>query len=114
MTASDGNGGAVSDTFTITVGDVGDLEVDFGTAAESKPLQAREGGARVQIPLLLDGRAPQALTIPLEVTHVGGATAADYTGIPASVTIAAGAKNAGFGLRAIADGMLEPRRGPAD
>ena len=110
VTARDGRGGSVSDTFTLTVGDVGDLVVNFGTASSSYPIKVREGGSH-RFRLLLSAEAPQPLTIPLVVTHRGGATEADYTRLPASVTFAAGKKDAGFHIRAIPDQAREPGEG---
>ena len=111
VTANDGNGGSVSDTFTITVEDAGDLAVDFGTAVESAPIRVREGGSIHGFSLLLNGEAPQGLTIPIVVTHLGGATTADHTPIPESVTFEAGRKSASFRMRAIADEILETGEG---
>ena len=118
VTASDGRGGSVSDTFTLTVGDVGDLVVNFGTEVGSYPIKVRESERLHRFILLLSsgssGRrteAPQPLTIPLVATHRGGATAADYTGLPASVTFATGEKVADFHIRAIPDQAREPGEG---
>ena len=111
VTANDGNGGSVSDTFTITVADRGDLAVDFGTAAASDPVKVRETVNRHRLLFFLSGEAPRALTIPIEVTHVGGATTADYTGIPESVTFQTGEKRTSFTMRAVPDQMLEPGEG---
>ena len=58
-----------------------------------------------------DTEAPRALTIPLDVTHVGGASTDDYDELPASVTIARGARNAGFNVRAVRDAMRESGEG---
>ena len=111
VTARDGRGGSVSDTFTLTVGDVGDLVVNFGTDAASNPIKVRESIVPHRFMLLLSAEAPQPLTIPLVVTHRGGATEADYTGLPASVTFAADKKVAGFDIRAIPDQAREPGEG---
>ena len=43
------------------------------------------------------------MTIPLVVTHVGGATEADYAAIPESVTFAAGQTSAHYYVRALPD-----------
>ena len=51
------------------------------------------------------------MTIPLLVTRQGGATEADYTGIPASVTFAAGKGSTGFSIRAIPDQTIETGEG---
>ena len=43
------------------------------------------------------------MTIPLVVTHLGGATAADYSGPPSSLTFAAGRTRFTFGVKATDD-----------
>ena len=58
-----------------------------------------------------DGNPQQPLTIPLVVTHVGGATPEDYEGIPSSVTFAVGESVTGFSMRAIPDDRKEPGEG---
>ncbi len=106
LTATDGEGESVSVTFDITVGAVGDLVVNFGTHTDAT-VRVRESGTPHRLMLLLSREAPHPLTIPLVVTHVGGATAADYTGLPASVTFATGKRAAGFDIRAIPDQARE-------
>ena len=53
---------------------------------------AREGGAAatVAVAVVLSAAAPAAVTIPLTREHLSGATEADYSGVPAGVTFAAG------------------------
>ena len=80
--------------------------VNFGTAADAT-VKVREGPVPHRLTMVLDSEPQQPVTIPLVVTHVGGATAADYADLPASVTFAAGAKVAGFDIRAIPDGKVE-------
>ena len=111
LTASDGDGGSVGDAFNIEVGDPLDVLVQFGTAADSNPIRVRESGTSHRLLLLLSTAAPRELIIPLDVTHVGGASTDDYDQIPASVTIARGARNAGFNLHAVPDGAREPGEG---
>ena len=106
LTATDGESESVSVTFDITVGAVGDLVVNFGTHTDAT-VRVRESGTPHRLMLLLSREAPHPLTIPLVVTHVGGATAADYTGLPASVTFATGKRAAGFDIRAIPDQARE-------
>ena len=83
--------------------------VDFSTSW-GHTIQARERGVRRRLRVLLrdnkwaPGANPrQPLTIPLVVTHRGGATAADYSPIPASVTIPAGRSEAVYYVRALPD-----------
>ena len=53
--------------------------------------------------MLLDSSPRRPVTIPLVVTHVGGATEADYAAIPESVTFAAGQTSAHYYVRALPD-----------
>ena len=107
VTASDGNGGSVSDTFNITFGS---LEVDFGTASDAT-VKVREGPVPHRLTMVLDSEPQRPVTIPLVVTHVGGATEVDYTDLPESVTFAAGKMVAGFDIRAIPDQTSETGEG---
>ena len=88
----------------------GGLVVDFGTES-SHIVQVIESTANHRFLLLLNKPAPRSLTIPLAVTHVGGATDDDYEGLPASVTFAAGQSQASFSIRAIPDGERESGEG---
>ena len=92
------------------------LVVDFGThfnhivqVRESRDVQHRFSVhlSRWQHPI----NAKDPMTIPLVVTHVGDATAADYTEIPASVTIEVGKSAAAFSMRAIPDRTIESGEG---
>ena len=47
---------------------------------------AAEGGAGAEVAVRLSVPPARAVTVPLTATPHGGATAADYTGVPASVT----------------------------
>ena len=120
VTARDGRGGSVSDTFTLTVGDVGDLVVNFETDSRGKPLYLREGAeARRHAVFLSTGRdAPiwngkpqRPLTIPLVVTHTGGATEADHAPIAESVTFGVGKGRAYYYVRALTDEEVETGEG---
>ena len=59
----------------------------------------------------LDSIPLRPVTIPLEVTHMGGATEADYEGIPASVTFGPNERQADFILRAVLDQQDETGEG---
>ena len=76
--------------------------VNFGTGAYAT-VKVREGPVPHRLTMVLDSEPQQPVTIPLVVTHRGGATPDDYEGLPSSVTFAAGAKVAGFDIRAIPD-----------
>ena len=58
-----------------------------------------------------NGDPKQPVTIPLVVTHQGGATEADYVGLPATVTFGVGKSVAAFNLRAIQDQIRETGEG---
>ena len=105
----------------VTLGDGSEptFVVNFDTDPQSA-IQVREGnwGRRVSVFLGNDSQGsarnaqpPRPVTIPLVVTHTGGATAADYAAIPASVTFEVGKGTAGFDVRAIADGETETGEG---
>ena len=66
-------------------------------------LSAREGGGGARVTMDLSRKARTELSIPLAVEHLGGATAADYTGVPSSVTFAEGRQEAEFTVRAVDD-----------
>ena len=63
--------------------------------------QAEGNGVRVT--LTLSEPAPSEVTIPLVAGHRGGAGAADYAGLPSSVTFAAGESSADFEIDILAD-----------
>ena len=92
------------------------LVVDFGTHF-AHIVQVRESrDVQHQFRVLLSRwqhsiNAKDPMTIPLVVTHVGDATAADYTAIPASVTIEVGKSEAAFSMRAIPDRTIESGEG---
>ena len=83
--------------------------VNFGTSTSLVP-RVREG-VRFRFTLSLNRNPLRPVTIPLEVTHRGGATAADYEGIPASVTFGPRERQADFILRAVLDQQDEPGEG---
>ena len=69
---------------------------------------ATEGGAAAQVTVRLQPARAAAVTIPLRlVSRDGGATAADHSAIPASVTIAAGDTEASFTVTATDDAVDE-------
>ena len=63
----------------------GPVEVSFGAATYT----AIEGGAAATVAVRLDEAPGRSVTVPLTKAHAGGATAADYSGIPANVTFGA-------------------------
>ena len=89
---------------TVTLADGGEqrLVVNFGSS-RGHTVQVREGARRLRLNVLLDSSPWRPVTIPLVVTHVGGATEADYAAIPESVTFAAGQTSAHYYVRALPD-----------
>ena len=61
------------------------VDVSFGAAA----YKATEGGTDATVEVKLDAAPGRSVEIPLVATRQGGASAADYSGIPASVTFGA-------------------------
>ena len=98
------------------VDDETELIVDFGTGAPSNPIYVRESDVdlhRITVSLRTsrysapDGNPQQPVTIPLVVTHRGGATPDDYEGLPSSVTFEVGESVTDFTMRAIPDRKVE-------
>ena len=83
---------------------------NFGTSTSLVP-RVREGRVNHRFTLSLDSNPLRPVTIPLKVTHVGGATEADYEGLPASVTFGPRERQADFILRAVLDQQDEPGEG---
>ncbi|MXX35488.1 MAG: hypothetical protein F4Z50_12110, partial [Gemmatimonadetes bacterium] len=75
--------------------------VRFGAASYA----AIEGGADARVTLELSAAQQAALTVPLTVTHQGGATSADYSGVPPSVTFQPGRTQVSFTVTATDDGV---------
>ncbi len=78
--------------------DVPEVTVGFGAAAH-----AVVEGERVTVTVSLSADPERDVTVPLTVTEQGGATSADYSGVPAGVTFNAGTTSATFDVAAIAD-----------
>ena len=97
---------------TVTLADGGEqrLVVNFGSS-RGHTVQVREGARRLRLNVLLNSSPRRPVTIPLVVTHVGGATAADYDELPSSVTFAAGQTSSHYYVRALPDLMIETGEG---
>ncbi|MCY4281284.1 MAG: alpha-L-fucosidase, partial [Acidimicrobiaceae bacterium] len=65
--------------------------------------EVAEGGAAATVTVELSDAPQRSVTIPLVVTYSGGASAADVSGIPASVTFAAGESSKSFTVTATDD-----------
>ena len=101
----------------------GPVEVSFGAATYT----AIEGGSGATVRVQLDEAPGRSVTVPLTAAHAGGATAADYSGIPANVTFGAnqrsrtltvtatddtdsdGGESVSIGFGTLPDGVLEGR-----
>ena len=60
-------------------------------------------GSTVTVKVALSADPERTLTIPITVTHNGGAVADDYTGLPASLTFNAGETGRSFAFSAVQD-----------
>ena len=74
--------------------------------------QLREGGS-YWLGVSLNKAAEHTIGIPLTVTHLDGATAADYTGLPATVVIEKGERKSGVIVGGGGRHRSGPRRTPA-
>ena len=95
-------GSPAATTVTLADGSEQRLVVNFGSS-RGHTVQVREGARRLRLNVLLDSSPRRPVTIPLVVTHEGGATEADYAAIPESVTFAAGQTSAHYYVRALPD-----------
>ena len=76
------------------------MTVFFGAA----DYEAAEGG-RAAVTVRLSADPERRVTIPLKKTHLGGAGAADYSGVPANVAFAAGETSQEFAVTAVDDAV---------
>ena len=99
-TASGGDYASVSKDLPVTVEDDAPetLTVSFGAASYT----AAEGST-VTVTVTLSDDPETDLTIPIDSSNEGGATSADYSGVPESVTFAAGDTSKTFIFTAAAD-----------
>ena len=96
--------GSPAMTTVALVDDEGSLRVVVGfTTHWAHVGERRESESRFKVPVRLDREPLRSVTIPLVVTHLGGATAADYTGIPESVTFGPNDTKADFFMYVIPD-----------
>ncbi len=86
-----GGGSTLEVTGTIRDDDDPEVEVSFGSAT----YEAREGGTATVV-VRLDRDPERDLDIDLVRTHHGGATDADYSGVPSSVTFGRGVRTQDF------------------
>ena len=86
---------------------VSSLQVRFDASAGTVRDGVEEGGS-YRLGFRLSTKPGQTLTIPLTYTYLGGATAADFTGLPANVTFAKNATSAGVTIRPVDDFEEDP------
>ena len=91
------NGGAET---TVSIQDDDDpaVMVSFGSSSYEVP----EGGT-VEVTVVLSGDPEREVSIPLVRTHLGGASEADYSGVPASITFSSGVTTRTFEFEATDD-----------
>ena len=86
------------------------LVVRFDARAEAVRAGVEEGGA-YRLGVRLNETPGQTLTIPLTYTYLGGATAADFTNLPANVTFGTNATSSGVTIRPVDDFDDDPGEG---
>ena len=93
-------GTTIASTVTITDNDLPDVTVSFGSATYT----VAEGGT-VDVTVTLDAAPEREVTIPITAADQDGAGAADYSGVPASVTFGALETEKSFTFSATQDGV---------
>ena len=83
------------------------LQVTFDASAGAVRDGVEEGGG-YRLGFRLSTKPGRTLTIPLTYTYLGGATAADFTGLPANVTFGENATAAGVTIRPVDDFEEDP------
>ena len=83
------------------------LLVRFDASAGAVRDGVEEGGS-YRLGVRLSTKPGETLTIPLTYAYLGGATAADFTGLPANVTFGENATSAGVTIRPVDDFEEDP------
>ncbi|WP_423918595.1 cadherin-like beta sandwich domain-containing protein [Candidatus Poriferisodalis sp.] len=99
VTAGDG---VVTRIYTLTVTREAPAPVSFGSSSYSVG-----EGESVTVTVSLDQALSGQVVVPLNVTDGSGISGSDYSGVPASVTFAAGAMSATFSFSAGDDDLVE-------
>ena len=86
------------------------LQVRFDAPAGAVRDGVEEGGS-YRLGIRLNKKPDQKLTIPLAYEYLGGATAADFTNLPANVTFGENATSAGVTIRPVDDFEDDPGEG---
>ena len=93
-------GGTATSTVSITDDDDPEVRVSFSQAAYSVA-----EGDDVTVTVELSADPERSVTVPITTNNLGGATAADYSGVPASVTFSSGDTSETFTFSATQDGV---------
>ena len=93
------NTNGTGDPSNVANATTGQTTVTFGASSYT----AAEGGATATVAVQLSAAASASVTIPLTKAHRGGATAADYSGVPSNVTFTAGQTRQTFTVTATDD-----------
>ena len=96
-----GYGSVTAEDVAVTVTE--DSPVDVSVSFEQASYEVDEG-SDVTIRIVLDDDPERTLTIPLTTAEEGGATSADYSGVPAYVTFSPGDTEVEFTFTAVDDG----------
>ena len=91
--------GGAETTVSIQDDDDPAVMMSFGSSSYEVP----EGGT-VEVTVVLSADPEREVSIPLVRTHRGGASAADYSGVPASITFSSGVTTRTFEFAAADDG----------
>ena len=102
MPSGFGAGATSATAISITDDDAGLAKVGFGAKS-----YAVSEGSSVVVTVSLDNALTEAVTVPITTVDQDGATGDDYSGIPASVTFAAGDTSATFTVDATADSTYD-------
>ena len=97
------NGVSAGNPTTATVDLLDDDVPQVSVSFSASNYAAVEGGSPVTVTVELDADAERAVTIPFNVTHNGGASTDDYSGVPASVTFTSGDRSETFTVTATDD-----------
>ena len=90
--------GVAAGTPATSVVSINDVSVSFGSATYS----AAEGST-VSVTVKLSADPERTVVIPITATDLGGATASDYSGVPAGVTFNSGETSKSFTFTAVDD-----------
>ena len=92
-------------TVNITDDDLPTVSVSYGAAAYISV----EGGSGATVTVELDIDPERTVTVPISVTHNGGASDSDYSGVPDSVTFNSGDTEKSFTVTATDDNENDDR-----